>query len=531
MTIRVRFAPSPTGKVHIGNIRVAIFNWLFARHNGGKFLLRVEDTDRERSTDEAIEALHQVMKWLGLDYDEEVFYQSRQCERHLLAADRLLEAGHAYRFAKGDGGEAVLFRIPWNLAEVAGISTVGEVSLKLHADVPLIINKSGVEFAQISRKGKAVPSASCLSGMYGMRVFDADGGLLFSLNEQIDDILAGKEEFCFDNAVTISFTRRQISYTDLVKGKLSKPLDSLKDFVIVRSNGSPVFHLANVCDDIEQRISHIIRGDDHVENSYKHLFMFWALGAEIPAYAHLPMIVNVAGKPYSKRDGDAFVGDFKSKGILPETLFNYLTFLGWSTGDDREKLSKAEMVELFTLERVHSSAAQMDMRKLQNLNGMYMAELPAEVFVREARRAVEHCSWSQGIDEKKFAQVAELMQSRTKLYTMAEQWEYFFVDIPTYDPKAVRKFLAKPKYKEAFQILRDYFIDNNMINSEHFADIIVKVAQVAEVPSHKFNQPIRVAITGCTSGPDMLAIIPVVGKELIIKRLTHVISNLCEINQ
>ena len=238
-TVRVRFAPSPTGNVHIGNIRAAIFNWLFARHEGGAFLLRIEDTDRERSTPDAIENLLDAMDWLGLDFDEEPLYQSSRLEAYREAAERLIEGGFAYRSDLGDPakGEAVVFR-----------------------------------------------------------------------------------------------AHRTVVFEDLVKGRMRKDEKQMKDFVILRSDGTPVFHLANVVDDIHMGITHVIRGDDHVDNTFNHLLIYEALEAAPPRFAHLPMLVNDRGKPYSKRDGDAFVGEFREKGYLPEALFNFLALLGWSPG-------------------------------------------------------------------------------------------------------------------------------------------------------------------------------------------------------
>ena len=267
--IRVRFAPSPTGKVHIGNIRAAIYNWLYARHTGGRFLLRVEDTDLERSTPEAIQALLECMQWLGLDYDEEAFYQTKNKPRHMEAVEKLLASGHAYRCERtsrdGKTGEVIMFKMP---------------------------------------------------------------------------------------------TEGVIEFDDIVKGKMSKKAEDIQDFAIVRSDGSPIFHIANVVDDIDQGVTHIIRGDDHVENTFKHICMFKALGAPVPKYGHLSMIVNQQGKPYSKRDGAAFVGEFRDQGYLPDALFNYLLLLGWNPGDDREVLTKSEMIELFDLAKVHVTAAK-----------------------------------------------------------------------------------------------------------------------------------------------------------------------------
>ena len=221
--IRTRFAPSPTGNVHIGNMRAAIYNWLFARHHGGQFLLRVEDTDLERSTPEAVQNVLDAMDWLGLDVDEDPLYQSTRREAHLAAAQDLIDRDLAYRsdFGKPEQGECTVFRMP------------------------------------------------------------------------------GKD----------------MAFTDLVKGEMAKKAEDMKDLVIVRSDGSPVFHLANVLDDIEMGVTHVIRGDDHVENTFRHIALYEAFGAAVPRFGHLPMIVNQSGKPYSKRDGDAYVRTSRRTGI------------------------------------------------------------------------------------------------------------------------------------------------------------------------------------------------------------------------
>ena len=310
MTPRVRFAPSPTGQIHIGNIRTAIFNWLYARHTKGRFLLRIEDTDRERSTPQAIEEVFAELNWLKLDFDEEPLYQSSRLEDHLQIANRLLATGAAYKFAKGEGGEAVLFRIPWSSETFPNIRVRGPMAVDLHTDGTVQIGLDGISFAQISKKEKPVPTQACLAGFRDLELFDRNGQRVFELEPAIEEIISGNKRFSFDSAARMTYLRREVIFTDLIKGELAKPLDSMKDFVIVRNDGTPVFHLANVCDDINQRITHIIRGDDHIENTYRHTLIFQALGAVCPEFAHLPMIVNTQGKPYSKRDGDAYVGEF-----------------------------------------------------------------------------------------------------------------------------------------------------------------------------------------------------------------------------
>ena len=434
MSVRVRFAPSPTGQVHIGNIRAAIFNWLFARHNNGAFLLRVEDTDRERSTPEAVKAVLGALEWLGLTYDDAPVYQSTQLDRHRQAAESLLAKGHAYREDKGGTGqgECIVFRMPGT----------------------------------------------------------------------------------------------DMSFHDEVKGSLHKAAADMKDFVIVRSDGSPVFHLANVVDDITMGITHVIRGDDHVENTYRHVALFQALDAPVPKYAHLPMIVNAQGKPYSKRDGAAYVGDFREKGFLGEALFNSLALLGWSPGDDREKMTRQEMIAAFTLERVKSGPAQMDLKKLTHLNGLYLAEQPLDTFMAGISAFIARFDWAKDADPAYFRAVCQLMQSRSPLYSAAETWTYFFVAMPDYDPKAVDKVLRKDGVKASLSQIRAGLAASDF-SAEAAHRIVHDAEAAAGVGEGKLNQPLRVAVTGTTIGAGIFDIMAVLGRERTMARLDHALANFC----
>ena len=291
MRTRTRFAPSPTGHVHIGNIRTAIYSWLFARNQGGEFLLRVEDTDRERSTPEAIKTMLDALAWLGLNYDAEPEYQSHRLAEHKSAAAQLVASGAACRAHKGDGGEVVIFRLPWETVSLPFVREAGEVELALHRETPVLFSPTGVSFALVRSNGKPAPQEASLAGFARLRLFNDDGRELFALDPHARDILAGAT-ISIEGAAKATFLRREAVFHDLVKGELAKALDAMRDFVIVRSDGTPVFHLANVADDARQGITHIIRGDDHVENTFRHLFLFHALGKTPPFYAHLPMIVN-----------------------------------------------------------------------------------------------------------------------------------------------------------------------------------------------------------------------------------------------
>ncbi len=444
--IRVRFAPSPTGKVHIGNIRAAIYNWLFARHTGGKFLLRVEDTDLERSTPEAIQVLFECMKWLGLDYDEEVFYQTKNVKRHLAVAEQLLASGHAYKVERtsrdGKTGVVTMFKMP----------------------------KEGT-----------------------------------------------------------------IEFDDIVKGHLAKKAEDIQDFAIVRSDGSPIFHLANVVDDIDQRVTHIIRGDDHVENTFKHICLFKALGASVPKYGHLSMIVNQQGKPYSKRDGAAFVGEYREQGYLPEALFNYLLLLGWNPGDDREILTREEMIKLFELEKVHVTAAMFDPKKLAWMNGEYIKKIPAADFKAELQKRVAAATDLAG---KSLADAAAAprpdgwweylvsqLQPRTKtLNDMPGNGLCFFTDDYPVDPKAVEKRLKKPGVKETLLDLVTRFEAVEDWTAPKLEELVKTLSQGNGMGP--WVHPIRVAVSGRGEGIGLFEMLQLLGKEKTLARLQKAATEL-----
>ena len=435
--IRVRFAPSPTGKVHIGNIRAAIYNWLFARHTGGKFLLRVEDTDLERSTPEAIAVLFDCMKWLGLDWDEEVFYQTKNVKRHLEVVDRLLESGHAYKVEKmsrdGKTGVVTMFRMP----------------------------KEGV-----------------------------------------------------------------IEFDDIVKGHMAKKAEDIQDFAIVRSDGSPIFHIANVVDDIDQRVTHIIRGDDHVENTFKHICIFRALGAPVPKYGHLSMIVNQQGKPYSKRDGAAFVGEYREQGYLPEALFNYLLLLGWNPGDDREVLSREEMIKLFEREKVHVTAAMFDPKKLAWMNGEYVKKIPRDEFVSELKKRAATLGPLPEHDDAWWGYLADQLQIRTKfLNDIPSAVRCFVSDDLEFDPKAVEKRLKKPGVKETLIDLVGRFSKVEDWSAPALEAVVKELSQGNGMGP--WVHPIRVAVSGRGEGIGLFEMLQLLGREKTLARLSAAAETIC----
>lgn len=526
MSVRTRFAPSPTGAIHIGNVRPAIYNWLFARRHGGQFLLRVEDTDRERSTPEAVQTIFDAMAWLGLSYDEEPLYQSANEDKHRAAADGLLAAGRAYLHRKGEGGDAVLFRIPWDTSGIGEIRTVGTTELRVHPDTPVRIGPAGISFALISKKGKPMPQESCLAGFRDLVIRDASGRDAFEIETNADAIFDNGRTFEVPDAARMSFTRREVCFTDRIKGELSKSLDSMRDFVIVRSDGVPLFHVANVCDDVEQGITHIIRGDDHVENTFRHIFLYRALGHAPPDYAHLPMIVNEQGKPYSKRDGDAYVGDFREHGYLGEALFNYLAVLQWTPEGEREVMTREEMVEAFNLDKVRSSPAQVDLRKLQWMNGEYMAAMPGDEYAALMKDELRKAGlWDGGSDEEYFCRVLAAMGDRIKLQTdIVRLAGFFFTDDYEYDEKAARKRLFREGALGLLSAFRERLESGADFSADSLERLLTGIAEERGARPADLIHATRVAVSGLSVGPGLFEMLGVLGKERVIARIDRTLN-------
>src|SRR5438270_7693768 len=316
---RLRFAPSPTGYLHVGGARTARFNWLFVRHYGGQFLLRVEDTDRARSTDASTRAIFEGLEWLGLQWDEDVVYQGANLERHRNDAQRLLERGAAYR----------CFCTPEEIdqrrreAEAAGDAFKYDRRCdRLPAD-------------EVSRRVGA--------------------GMPFVLRFRVPD--------------------GETSWDDLVHREITFPNKDIEDFVVLRSDGTPIYNMAVVSDDIAMRITVVMRGDDHISNTPKQIMIYEALGSTLPRFAHLPMIHGLDGKKLSKRHGATAVGDYRHEGILPQAMLNFLALLGWSPGNDIEIMTVPQMIELFSVEGLSRKAAIFDPKKLEWMNGQHLSLL------------------------------------------------------------------------------------------------------------------------------------------------------------
>jgi glutamyl-tRNA synthetase len=330
ITPRVRFAPSPTGYLHVGGARTALFNWLFARHTGGTHILRIEDTDRERSTPEHTRVILDGLTWLGISWDEGPFFQGEYATRHQADAERLLAEGKAYRC----------------------FCTREELDAQ-----------------------RAQAESSGVGFHYDRRCYQLSAGEVQARRQ------AGKP-----STIRFLLEDEEIAWDDAVHGRISFQGRDLDDFVILRSDHTAIYNLAVVSDDIAMRITHVIRGDDHISNTPKQIALYRALGAEPPVFAHVPMILGSDGKKLSKRHGATAVGDYQEQGIFPAAMRNFLALLGWSPGGDREIMAEDEMVRLFTLEGIQKKAAVFDTTKLEWMNGQYLSLVPVEDLVEPVRR-------------------------------------------------------------------------------------------------------------------------------------------------
>lgn len=379
MTVRTRFAPSPTGSLHIGGARTAIFNWLFARHYGGTFVLRIEDTDRERSTEESIGEIIAGMTWLGLDWDEGPFRQSDRLGVYKSLAERLMESGDAYRC--------------YVSAE------------KLEAK-----RKEAQERGEVFRYRREWADKNAAPGKpYAVRLRTPDEGT--------------------------------IEVTDLLRGVVSFDAADIDDFVILKTDGFPTYNFAVVADDSEMNITHVIRGDDHLTNTPRQALIYKALSLDMPKMAHVSMILGPDGKRLSKRHGDTSVIAYKDEGYLPDALVNYLTRLGWSFGD-QEIFTREELVEKFTLDNVGKSAAVFNMEKLDWLNGWYIRNRPAGEIAALVLPMLKERGIDAALDTKLEMIVKELGQRAKTLLDIVNSIGYFYAEEITFDEKAAEKFLT-----------------------------------------------------------------------------------------
>ncbi len=450
MTIRTRFAPSPTGYLHVGGARTALFSWLYARKHGGKFILRIEDTDLERSTEESVNAILESMTWLGLEYDEGPFYQTRRFDRYEEVVAQLLSQGDAYHcYCSKDELETM---------------------------------------REQQRANKQKPR------------YDGRCRHLTQPREGIKPVIRFKNPL--EGSVIVK---------DVVRGNVEFQNSELDDLVIARPDGTPTYNLTVVVDDLDMTMTHVIRGDDHLNNSPRQINIFKALGAEPPVFAHLPMILGDDGARLSKRHGAVGVMNYRDQGFLPEALLNYLVRLGWSHGD-QEIFTIDEMVQFFDIKDVNKSASSFNTDKLLWLNQQYIKTSPPE-------HIAHHLSWHMGENDidpshgPELTKVVILQQERAKtLVEMAANSLFFYKEITEFDEKAARKNLTI----ESLALLEDMQSRLSTLPewlAEAIHNEIKDCSVIKEVGMGKVAQPIRVAITGNTMSPPLDLTLELLGRE------------------
>ena len=463
---RVRFAPSPTGYLHVGGARTALFNWLFARHTGGRFLLRIEDTDRERSTEEHTRVILDGLTWLGLTWDEGPFFQGAYAARHRADAERLLAEGKAYRcFCTREDLDA-------RRAEAEAARTGFRYDRRCY-------RRSPDEVAALVAAGTP----------FTIRFFLPD---------------------------------EEVAWEDAVHGRISFQSQDLDDFVILRSDGTAIYNLAVVSDDIEMGITHVIRGDDHVSNTPKQILLYRALGRPTPVFAHVPMILGNDGKKLSKRHGATAVGDYQHQGIFPAAMRNFLALLGWSPGGDREIIPQQEMIELFSLEGIQSKPAVFDTTKLEWMNGQYLSSTPGAELVPAVARELNRL----GVHHEGRDLVPLIDATKARSRTIVHLAEQVAVRI---DETRVRR---DEKGEQLLRKMGDRFGASVALAertlaavqpSEWVPDVLLdRLRNAAEAGALKLGdllQPVRVVLTGSTVSEPVNELLAVVGRDESLRRL------------
>ena len=479
MTVRVRFAPSPTGYLHVGGGRTVLYNWLFARHEGGRLIVRSDDTDAERSTDEFRTDIVESLRWLGIDWDEGIevggphgtYRQSDRFERYREVAETLVDAGFAYY----DGATSDDLEVIRKEAAASGMSPVYDGRHRLDPD----------DLESLRERGESPP-------------------IRFAVPRP------GETRF-----------------RDVVRGEVVFDHGNVDDFVILRGDGSPTYHLASTVDDVDYEITHVVRGEDILPSTPKHMLLSGAMGAEPPTYAHLSLLNGPDGKKLSKRHGDTAIRAYRRAGFLPDAVTNFLAILGWSPGDDEEIVTRDEMVARFDLEAVSKNPAVFDTTKLEWLNGMYIRAMDGDVFGNLLADEVA-TDLGRPLSEEEAStldSLAPLIQERAKLLVdLAPQVRFLFGDV-SYDQGSWDKVMADPAAPAALASGRQALEQSEWSDEGVEAALRAMLAE-QDLSARKGLQPLRVAITGSTVSPPLFESIVALGREESLRRLDIALARL-----
>jgi glutamyl-tRNA synthetase len=474
-SIRVRFAPSPTGTPHVGNIRTALFNWLFARHHGGKFIVRIEDTDVARKVEGAEQEILDSLTWLGIDWDEGPgvggeygpYFQSQRLKLYRDAAELLLKQGHAYK----------CYCSPERLDEM-----------------------------RKEQQRRKVPPG------YDRRCRE----------------LGDKERAGFESRGIVPVVRfkipleRKIVFEDLIRGEVTFEASTIDDFVILKSDGYPTYHLASVVDDTHMKISHVLRADEWLSSTPRHVLLYEVLGYQPPKFAHLPMILGSDRSKLSKRHGATSLFAYKEQGYLPEAMMNFLALLGWSLDDKTEVMTRDELVRNFSLDRVGKTGAIFSQEKLMWMNGVYMRQMSVEGFVERSMLFLEKGlpdNIKRPISREYLSRIVPLIQERAKLLAeVPELVDFFFVDELEYDSESLVKGLDRDKVEEALNISLRRIADCSF-DAATLESILRPLSVELGLKTGIFFGLLRVVVTGRTAAPPLFQTMEVLGKERCVKRI------------
>ncbi len=467
--VRVRFAPSPTGDLHVGGVRTALFNYLYARHTGGKFLLRIEDTDKQRSTPEAVKTILNGLEWLGLEPDEVPVYQSRRIDKHIAAARILLDKGHAYRC----------------------FCTTDEI------------------IARRQEKDEYMYDRHCL----------------IITDSEIEDRLSGGDEY----AVRLMIPPGKVSFNDGVHGKIEVSCEEIDDFILLRRNGTPTYMLAVVVDDGDMQVTHIIRGDDHITNTPKQILLYRALERPLPEFAHMPLILGPDKKRLSKRHGAVSITWYRDAGYLPETMINYIGLLGWSTGDDRDIISRRELVELFDISGIQSRGAVFDETKLHWLNGQYIGKTDFKDIASQLKKLAEAAVADGRLDalptDEQLHKGWNLVNNRIFfLKELFDDFGYILHDPETYDKKGVKKHFNRDGALDRMIYLTNDLDELEVFDAKSVEYLLRSRAEEWQISASKLIHPIRLACSGVTGGPGLFELLEVLGTETVVRRMQKAVE-------
>ncbi|HEY7284813.1 MAG TPA: glutamate--tRNA ligase [Vicinamibacterales bacterium] len=480
-SVRVRFAPSPTGYLHIGGARTALFNWLFARRHGGVFVLRIEDTDTERSSAEMIDGILDGMRWLGLDWDEgpkiggphAPYLQSERVERYRALAAQLVRDGHAYYC----------------------YCTQAELTAKREA-----AEKAGAGW-KYDRTCYALPAAD----------------------------VAEREKAGVPRAIRFKVPAGLTQFDDLVHGPIEFDGANIEDFVILRSDGHPTYQLSVVSDDIDMGMTHVVRGDDHISNTPKQILLYRAAGAPVPTFAHVPLILGPDRKRLSKRHGATSVMEYAKQGFLPEAMVNFLALLGWSPGGDRELLTRAELVDAFALEGIGGGNAVFNPEKLDWFNQQHIMRLAPHDLAARVRPSFEAAGlWRNDYLSDRhawFFAVLELFKPRVKrLGDFVEQARFLFVDTVEFDDSAIEKHLRTREMPELAASLADVFRNLPEFDAVSTESALRNTAELRGVKAASLIHAVRVAVTGKSVSPGLFDVLALLGRDRVVARLTNAVA-------